>query len=267
MRPGLLSEPAVPAAGEAPAIALPFRLHADAVEEMLEQLPPLLLPPRFDARHVRAVEPGALLSLTLLAASHGLLPPALPVPPGALIAPLRVADAPGAAALFDVLGGGAFADRLAGWGWTAADARRLSSLVAELARNAVEHAGAPAWVAAWKTGPAELRVAVADGGTGFGGSLRQRDEAHAAMQALVHGASRVPERGQGLRQVARTVAEWGGWMRVRSRTVVLSGAPPWADLRVRDQLPFLPGVQIELVLPSPPGRPRMQGLGTAPPRA
>ncbi len=31
------------------AIVLPFRLHADAVEELLEALPPVVEPPRFDA--------------------------------------------------------------------------------------------------------------------------------------------------------------------------------------------------------------------------
>lgn len=263
----LLSEPAIPAAGEAPCIALPFRLHADAVEELLEQLPPLVLPPTFDTRHVRAVEPGALLSLTLLAESHGVVPPPLPVPADALVPPLRMADALGAVLLFDVLGGSGFGERLRGWGWMPGDARRLSALVTELARNAVEHAGGPAWVAAWRTGPAELRIAVADGGTGFGGSLRLRDESQAVVQALVHGASAVPGRGNGLRRAGETVAAWGGRMRVRSRTVVLSGTPPWHDVHVRDQLPSFPGVQMEVVLASPPGRTRIRGLGTAPPSA
>jgi hypothetical protein len=267
MQTGLLSEAPLPAAGEAPLVALPFRLHADAVEELLERLPPLVLPPRFDARHVHAVEPGALLSLTMLAASHGVLPPALPVPPDALVAPLQVADAMGAVALLDALSGAAFAGRLAGWGWTPADARRLSALVSELSRNAIEHAGAPAWVAAWKTGPAELRVAVADGGMGFGGSLGVRDEADAVLRALANGASRFAGRGQGLRQVGQTVAAWGGRMRVRSRTVVVRGTPPWHDAWVHDQLPLLPGVQVEVVLPSPPGRPRTPGLGSTPPSA
>ena len=267
MTPTLLSESPLPAAGEAPTIALPLRLHADAVEEMLERLPPLVLPPKFDARHVRAAEPCALLSLAMLAAQHGLIPPVLPVPSDALLAPLQVADAMGAVVLFDALGGDAFTGRLGGWGWMPADARRLAALATELARNAVEHAGAPACVAAWKTGPAELRIAVADGGMGFGGFLGMRNEAQAVLQALTAGTSRVPGRGTGLRQVGQTVAGWGGRMRVRSRTVALAGTPPWHDVRVRDQLSFLPGVQIEVVLPSPPGRPRITGLGTAPPVA
>lgn len=265
MRPGLLSEPALPAAGEAPTVALPFRLHADAVEEILERLPPLVPPPRWDARHVRAVEPGALLTLTMLAASHGVLPPALPVPPDALLEPLRVGDARSAVALFDALGGDAFAHRLAGWGWMPADARRLAALVTELARNAVEHAEAPAWVAAWRTGPGELRVAVADGGPGFGGTLRPREEGEAVLAALTRGASRFGGRGQGLRMVGETVGAWGGRVRVRSRSVVLAGSPPWRDVRVRDQLPVLPGVQIEVSVPSPPGRGPLAGPGAAAP--
>lgn len=116
-------------------------------------------------------------------------------------------------------------------------------------------------------GPAELRVAVADDGMGFGGSLRRRGEAHAVLEALTSGASRVPGRGAGLREGGRTVAGWGGWMRVRSRTVVVEGTPPWRDVRVRDQRPFLPGVQLEVVLSSPPGGVRITGLGTAPPIA
>ena len=35
-------------------IALPLRLHCDSAEELIERLPPLVEPPRFDARHVRA---------------------------------------------------------------------------------------------------------------------------------------------------------------------------------------------------------------------
>jgi len=269
MRRSLVSDPAPPAPGEAPLVSLPLRLHADAVEEMLERLPPLVLPPRFDARHVRAVEPGALLSLAMLAALHGVLPPALPVPADALLQPLRVADALGAVTLFDALNGEGFAGRLAGWGWTAADGRRLAALVTELARNAIEHAGAPAWVAAWRTGPAELRVAVADGGMGFGASLGVRGEPDAVRLAVVHGGSRfgASGRGQGLRRVGEAVAGWGGRMRIRSRTVVLAGAPPWREPDVRDQLPFLPGVQVEVILPSPPGRLRTPGLGTAQPIA
>jgi hypothetical protein len=67
--------------------------------------------------------------------------------------------------------------------------------------------------------------------------------------------------------VGQTVGAWGGRMRVRSRTVLVAGTPPWHDVRVRDQLASLPGVQLEVVLPSPPGRPRGMGLGTAPPFA
>ena len=266
MRAALLSEPPLPAAGEAPRVALPFRLHAESVEELLERLPPLVLPPVFDARHVRAVEPGELLSLTMLASSHGVPPPALPVPADALIAPRHVEDARDAGNLCDALFADSFLERLGRWGWRPADARRVAETVDELVRNAVEHARAAAWVAAWRTGPHELRVAVADAGIGFGSSLGVRDDGQAVLWVL-HGGSRVPGRGQGLRRVAETVAGWGGWMRIRSRTAVLRGAAPWRDAELRDQLPFLPGVQLEAVFPSPPHRPGNKGLGTAPPFA
>jgi hypothetical protein len=38
-------------------------------------------------------------------------------------------------------------------------------------------------------------------------------------------------------------------MRIRSRTVALAGTPPWRDAAVQAQLPFLPGVQVEVVVP------------------
>ncbi|HEU0301766.1 MAG TPA: hypothetical protein VFR37_20095 [Longimicrobium sp.] len=243
----------------APAVELPFRLHADVVEELLERLPPLVDAPRFDARHVREAEPCALLTLTLLAASHGVEPPALPVPADALIAPVRIEDAAELAAFLERAGGTDFLERLAGWGWSPGDARDLASLAGELARNAVEHGGAAAWAGAWRCA-GELRIAVADSGMGFGGSLGMADEEDALLRGLVHGASRRGGRRRGgLMRVSALVAAMGGTMRVRSRTVVLSGAPTWQDPSVRSQLPFLPGVQVEVVLPPPAPRPRSSG--------
>jgi anti-sigma regulatory factor (Ser/Thr protein kinase) len=236
---------------DAPAVELPFRLHADMVEELLERLPPLLDPPTFDARHVREAEPCALLTLTLLAASHGVEPPCLPVPHDPLIHPVRLGDAAELAAFLERVGGAEFLERLAGWGWSPADARRAASIAAELARNAVEHGGAAAWAAAWRCA-GELRIAVADSGMGFGGSLGMADEQDALLRGLVHGTSRRGGRRRGgLRRVSALVAGLGGTMRVRSRTVVVSGAPTWQDPAVRSQLPFLPGVQVEVALPSP----------------
>lgn len=248
-----------PGARGGPRVALPLRLHADGVEDLLERLPPVLGPPRFDVRHVRAAEPCAYLSLLMLAEWHGVAPPALPVPPGALLPPVRLADAGGVVAFFEAVGGPSFARGVAALGWGSDEARRISSVVAELARNAVEHAGAPAWVAGWRTAPGELRLAVADGGMGFAGSLRLREERDAVLQGLLHGASRsgAPGRGQGLRRVGQVVGDWGGRMRIRSRTVVISGTPPWHDAVVQSQLPFLPGVQVEVVLPLPEPRLRL----------
>jgi anti-sigma regulatory factor (Ser/Thr protein kinase) len=240
------------AAAEAPAIALPLRLHADAVEELLERLPPVAAPPRLDARHVRAADPGALLTLGVLAGYLGVEAPALPVPPDALVPPLLVPDAAGAATLREAVESAPFLDRLAALGWGRADAGRLAWVVAELARNAVEHSGAPGWAAAWRTAPGELRIAVADAGVGFAGSLGLPDEPDALLGALVRGTGRPgggEGRGTGLRRVGELVAGWGGRLRVRSRTVLLSGAPPWRDAAVRVQLPFLPGVQVEVVVP------------------
>lgn len=234
-------------------VPLPLRLHADAAEELLERLPPVVAPPRFDARHVRAAEPGAFLTLTLLADYHGVEPPRLPVPLDAVIPPLRVAEALDVFGLIEAVSGAPFFDRLARLGWRPLDAKALSSIVRELAKNAVEHAGAPVWVAGWKTGDGELRLAVADGGVGMAGSLGLRDERDALLQALVQGRSRSgrPGRGQGLPRVGEMVARLGGRMRVRSRTVLVDGVPPWDGASVRGGLPILPGVQVEVLVPSP----------------
>jgi hypothetical protein len=260
--------PYAPTPAEPLAIALPLRLHADAVEELIDRLPPVVAPPSFDARHVRAAEPGAFLSLRLLAASHGVEPPPIPVPPDALVPPTSVADALGAAALFETIGAAPFLERASGWGWSQADGRKLASIVRELARNAVDHANSPAWVAAWRMGQGELRIAVADAGVGFGGSLGRRDEQDAILQALVHGATRSPEcgRGDGLRRVGQLVARWGGRMRVRSGTALVDGTPPWHDAAVRSHLPHLPGVQVEVVLPCPTLRPARSAPPPAAPR-
>lgn len=241
------------AVGDEPPVPLPLRLHADAAEELLDRLPPLVRPPRFDARHVRAVEPGALLALAILAATHEVELPALPVPPDALLPPLRVTDAASVAALFEAISGVAFVERLAAWGWRPADARTLASRVGEVARNAVEHAGTPVWVAGWRTGAGgDLRIAVADAGPGIGASLSVRDEEEAVLRAVVHGASRFAEqgRGGGLARVAETVGAWGGRMRLRSVSVVLDGSPPWDSAELRTQLAVLPGVQVELRIPA-----------------
>lgn len=232
-------------------LALPMRLHAGAVEELLESCPPVAEPPRFDARHVRAAEPGAALSLGIVARWLGVAPPALPVPPGALLPPRRVTSLDAAA---EDGSAAAFLRGLGALGWSPGDARRLAALVGELCGNALRHAGAPAWVAAWRTAPGELRVAVADAGCGIAASLGQADARDALLRAVVHGTARavdVPAR-TGLRRVARVVGAWGGRMHVRSGTVLLSGAPPWSNAELREQLPVLPGVQVELVLPCPP---------------
>ncbi len=244
-----------PPAAAAP-VVLPLRLHAGAVEDLLDRLPPAVDHAGFDARHVRATEPGAHLSLSILAAYHGVEPPPLPVPADALVPPVRVADPLGAATLFERLGGAAFTERLEGWGWRAAEARRVATMVGELARNALEHAAAPVWVAAWRTAPGELRVAVADAGIGLARSLGVSDERAAVLKAATEGGSGTgdPGRGRGLVRLGTVVGAWGGRLHLRSRTVSLSGAAPWRDPDVRVQLPFLPGLQVELVLPSPPPR-------------
>src|SRR5688572_14037023 len=168
--------PFVLAAPGPASVALPLRLHAGAAEELLEALGPVVGAPRFDVRHVRAAEPGAFLMLTLLAAYHGVEPPRLPVPLDALIRPLRLADAGDAFNLFESVSGPPFFDGMAAMGWGPADARALSSVIRELARNAMEHAAAPGWVAGWKTDTRELRVAVVDAGAGVAAGLGMHDE-------------------------------------------------------------------------------------------
>ncbi len=255
-------------AAPGPAILpLPLRLHTEAAEELLERLPPLVEPPRFDARHVRAAEPGAYLTLRLLAAYHGVELPHIPSPRDALIRPLRLADAGDAFTRFESVSGPPFFDGLAALGWGSADARLLSSVVRELARNAMEHAGAPGWVAGWKTDTGELRVAVADVGKGVAAGLGMRDEAEALLQVLAKGRSRFaePGRGQGLRRVGEMVLRMGGRMRVRSRTVLLEGVPPWTDAAVQGRLAFLPGFQVEVCVPCPRKTRRPGSFHPAPP--
>jgi hypothetical protein len=237
-------------------VLLPFRLHAGTVDELLDRLPPLVAPPRFDARHVRAAEPGALLSLMLLAGVHGVAVPAVPIPPRALIPPVAIGGTLGAASLLEQVAD--VAECLERMGWAEADSQAFTEIVHELSRNALEHSGAQAWVAAWQTGPDELRLAVADSGPGFAGPLGLHEEEHALREAL-RGRSRSgePGRGKGLRRVAHAVARWGGRLRVRSRTVEFAGAPPWRDAVLRTHLPYLPGVQVEAVIPvraTGPGR-------------
>lgn len=234
-------------------VSLPLRLHADAAEELLETLGPVVGAPRFDARHVRAAEPGAFLMLILLAAWHGVEAPRLPVPPDALIRPLRLADAGDAFNLFESVSGPPFFDGMAAMGWGPSDARALSSVIRELARNAMEHARAPGWVAGWKTDTGELRVAVVDAGAGVAAGLGLHDEAAALLEVLAEGRSRFdqPGRGQGLRRVGEMVARMRGRIRIRSRAMRLEGIPPWKDAEVRMGLPFLPGFHVEVSVPCP----------------
>jgi hypothetical protein len=231
-------------------VVLPFRLHSDAMEELLDRLTPLVAPPCFDARYVRGAEPGALLTLVLLAGVHGVGVPTLPVPPRALIPPVRIPDS--ATPLSENVAGPRFAERLADMGWLPAEAQALSGVVRDLSRNAIEHAQAPAWVAAWQTTPGELRIAVADSGPGFAGSLGLNEEQYALREALLRGRSRFaePGRGLGLQRVAHVVGRLGGRMRVRSRTVELAGPLPWRNSAVRMHLPYFPGVQVEVVIPT-----------------
>lgn len=140
--------------------------------------------------------------------------------------------------------------------------------LSESCQNIVEHAGTGGWVAVQaydyrrRLGRKLAVIAVSDAGIGFRRSLeptqgkrfgeRWRDGT-ALEAALVQGVSRFrdPGRGQGFAGIKRYLQRWQGKIAVRSGTARLAIVPPWDDdVPLTENLPFFPGAQLQLTIPS-----------------
>lgn len=151
------------------------------------------------------------------------------------------------------------------------EAFQFSVILSEVCQNIIEHAEAPGWVATqvynWtkRLGRKVVVIAVMDLGIGFRGSLAPAHAARhpgehstfgdvAALEAaFMHGQTRFhdPGRGQGLQQIRKQVARWGGRVSVRSGTARIADVPEWDDSpQLERDLPALPGAQIGIVLPA-----------------
>jgi hypothetical protein len=153
-------------------------------------------------------------------------------------------------------------------GYSRADAGMFSMVLSEVCQNIIEHAEAGGLVGiqtynwARRLGRQVVQIAVVDLGVGFRGSLEREhaarygerwNDATALEAAFLHGVTRFrdPGRGQGLKQIRRSVARWGGKIAIRSGTARIADVPEWDDSpsRATDLAPF-PGAQIQILLPA-----------------
>ena len=148
------------------------------------------------------------------------------------------------------------------------EAFQFSVILSEVCQNIIEHAEAGGWVATqtynWtrKVGRKVVVIAVMDLGIGFRASLAAAhaaryehwDDAAALEAAFMHGQTRFhdPGRGQGLQQIRKYVARWGGRISIRSGTARIMDVPEWDEggAPMDRNLPYLPGSQIGIVLPA-----------------
>jgi len=145
---------------------------------------------------------------------------------------------------------------------------RFSMALSEVCQNVIEHAGTSGWVAVhvynWekRLGRRVVVIAVSDAGVGFRASLDASEgrkhgdrwnDAAALEAALIQNVSRFrdPGRGQGLAAIKKLVKELRGKISIRSGTARLSIVPSWDDDVPRAEgLPFFPGAQVQIVIPS-----------------
>lgn len=151
------------------------------------------------------------------------------------------------------------------------EAFQFSVILSEVCQNIIEHAEAPGWVATqtytWTKklgGRRVVVIAVMDLGIGFRKSLASThatrypeggwDDAAALESAFMHGQTRHhdPGRGQGLQQIRKLVARWGGRVSVRSGTARIADVPAWDEYgrALESGLAPLPGAQIGIILPA-----------------
>jgi len=153
-------------------------------------------------------------------------------------------------------------------GYPASAVVQFSVLLSELCGNVLEHAESPGWVSAqsynWakRLGRHVVVIAVADVGRGFRASLADEHaarfgdrwgDATALEAAFLHGVTRFPDsgRGQGIQQIRKQVRRWDGRIAIRSGTARIADVPAWDDAPpLEEGLPFLPGAQIEIILPA-----------------
>jgi sugar/nucleoside kinase (ribokinase family) len=149
-----------------------------------------------------------------------------------------------------------------------ADSGTFSMVLSEVCQNIIEHAEDGGWVGiqtynwARRLGRQVVQIAVMDLGVGFRGSLAkehatrfgdQWSDATALEAAFLHHVTRFrdPGRGQGLRQIRRTVSRWKGKISIRSGTARFADVPEWDDAqRVQTDLAPFPGAQIQILLPA-----------------
>jgi anti-sigma regulatory factor (Ser/Thr protein kinase) len=161
--------------------------------------------------------------------------------------------------------GAILTERLA---YSRADAAMFSMILSEVCQNIIEHAEAGGWVGiqtynwARRLGKQVVVIAVMDLGVGFRGSLAREhaarfgdrwSDATALEAAFIHGMTRFrdPGRGQGLKQIRKTVGRWGGKISIRSGTARIADIPEWDDAPPMQQdLADFPGSQILIVLPA-----------------
>lgn len=149
-----------------------------------------------------------------------------------------------------------------------AQTMRFTMALSEACQNVIEHAGTSGWVAVHtfnyrkRLGRRVVVIAVSDAGIGFRASLEavearkhgdQWDDGAALEAALINGISRFrdPGRGQGLNAIKKMVANLNGKISIRSGTARLTIVPPWDDdVPLAEGLPYFPGAQLQIVVPS-----------------
>jgi anti-sigma regulatory factor (Ser/Thr protein kinase) len=153
-------------------------------------------------------------------------------------------------------------------GYSPADAGMFSMILSEGCQNIIEHAETEGWVGiqtytwARRLGRPVVQIAVVDLGVGFRGSLAKAhaarfgdrwSDATALEAAFIHGTTRFrdPGRGQGLKQMRRSVGRWGGKLAIRSGTARIADVPEWDDSPpMQTGLAPFPGAQIQILLPA-----------------
>jgi hypothetical protein len=155
------------------------------------------------------------------------------------------------------------------------EAFQFSVILSEVCQNIIEHAEAPGWVATqtynWtkRLGRKVVVIAVMDLGIGFRASLAAAhavryegvwSDAAALEAAFMHGHTRFhdPGRGQGIQQIRKNVARWGGKVSIRSGRARIADVPEWDDSpMLEEDLAPLPGSQIGIILPARVGASNM----------